>query len=122
LATIPLSVLTTSYQPDVVIFNAEKHDIRILELTCPFNSAEHLQAAREQKSGKVEYQLLISKLDHLGYVSQYFTIEIGCLGHYLQESIRSFQAAIQLPAAVCQTILDKAAGKLLTPPNVFFGL
>ena len=41
--------------------------IRLLELTCPFKSAEHLQAAWEQKSSKVEYQLPISKLDCLGY-------------------------------------------------------
>jgi len=58
LATIPPSILTTSYWPDIVIFNAEKRDIRLLELTCPFNSAEHLQAAQERKTGKVEYQLI----------------------------------------------------------------
>jgi len=46
LATIPPSILTTSYRPDIVIFNAERRDIiRVLELTCPFNSLEHLQAA-----------------------------------------------------------------------------
>jgi len=42
LATIPPSVLTTLYRPDIVIFNAERRDIRLLELTCPFNSTEHL--------------------------------------------------------------------------------
>ena len=54
-------------------------------------------------------QLLISELDRLGYVSQYFTIEIGCLGHYLSESVRSLQAAVQQSAAVCRAMLDKAA-------------
>ena len=56
LATIFLpSFLITLYQPDIVIFNAEKRDIRLLELICPFNSVEHLQAAREQKPSKLEY-------------------------------------------------------------------
>jgi len=68
LATIAPSSLTTLYRPDIAIFNSEKRDIRLLELTCPFNSAEHLQAAQEQKTGKVEYQLLISELDCLGYI------------------------------------------------------
>ena len=35
------------------------------DLTCPFNTIKHLHTAREQKSTKSEYQLLIS-LDHLG--------------------------------------------------------
>ena len=37
LTTIPPSILITSY----------RHDTHLLELTCPFNSAEHLQAAWE---------------------------------------------------------------------------
>jgi len=34
LANIPPSILTTSYQPEIIIFNAERCDIRLLELTC----------------------------------------------------------------------------------------
>ena len=109
LATIPPSILTTSYRPDIVIFNVERYEICLLELTCPFNSAEHLQAAREQKSSKIEYQLLISELDRLGYASQYFTIKIGCLGHYLSESIRALQAAIQQSTAVLSSCIAQQA-------------
>ena len=82
-----LSNYSTINLSDMVIFNAERHDIRLLELTCLFNSTEHLQAARERKSSKMEYQLLISELDHLGFACQYVTVEIGCLGHYLPETI-----------------------------------
>jgi len=103
LTTIPPSILTTSYRPDIVIFIAERHDIHLLELTCPFNSMEHLQAAWERKSSKMEYHLLISELDRLGFACQYVTVEIGCLGHYLPETIRALQKkTIQHSTAVCR--------------------
>jgi len=86
LATIPPS--TTSYRPDIMIYNAEGRDIRLLEFICPFNSTEHLQAAWDRKSSKMEYRLLISELHRIGFPCQYVTIEIGCLGHYLPETSR----------------------------------
>ena len=61
--------------------------LQVLELSCSFNATEHLQAAREQKSSKPEYRLLIS--ERLGYGTIYLTIEIGCLGHFLTPSIRA---------------------------------
>ena len=83
LATSPPYVLPTTYRPDIVLHNAQRGEIQLLELTCPFNSTEHLQAARNRKINKGEYQLLLSELDRLGYICQYLTIEIGCLGYYL---------------------------------------
>ena len=120
MATAPPSILPTSYRPDIVIFNAEKLEICLLELTCPFNSAEHLQAARDRKSNKMEYQQLISELDCLGYVGQYFTTEIGCLGHYLPDSIRALKAVIQQSTAVCRVILDKAAQQAINASQRIF--
>jgi len=61
----------------------------------------------------MEYQLLISELDRLGFACQYVTIEIGCLGHYLPETIRALQKTIQQSTAVCCAILDKAAQKAI---------
>ena len=98
LVNIPPSVLTLSYQPDIWIFSIERCDI------CPVHLI--LQAAWEWKSRKVEYQLLISELDCLAYVSQYFKIVVWVI--YLQKSVRSLQAAIRLSAAVFGTVLDKA--------------
>ena len=60
-----------------MIYNAQRREIQLLELTCSFNSTEHLQAARERKSNKVEYQLLLSELDHLGYISQYWLLKLA---------------------------------------------
>ena len=93
LATIPPSVLPTTYRPDIVLHNAQRCEIQLLELTCPFNSTEQLQAAHDRKVNKGEYQLLLSELDRLGYICQYLTIEIGCLGHqYLSDSIKALQS------------------------------
>ena len=108
------------YRPDIVIYNAQGHEIRLLELTCPFNSTEHLQAARERKSNKVEYQLLLSELDRLGYISQYLTIEIGCLGHYLSDSIRALQATTGQSTRTCRSILDNAAQKAISCSQQIF--
>ena len=58
-------------------------------------SVEHLHTIHECKSSKIKYQVLISELDHLGYVSHYSTIEISCLDHYLSDSIKALQAIIQ---------------------------
>ena len=46
------------------------------------------------------YQLLMSELDRLGFISQYVTVKIGCLGHYLTESIRALQATTQQSTVV----------------------
>ena len=60
------------------IYNEQHSKIQLLELTCPFNTTGHLQAAYECKSSKCKYQLLISELDRLGHSTLYSTIEIGC--------------------------------------------
>ena len=70
-------------------------------------------AAHERKSGKSEYQLLLSELDHLCYTSLYSTIEVGCLGHYLSNSVGALQTIIQQSATTCRIILDKAAQKAI---------
>ena len=119
LATIPPSIIPISYCPNIVIYNEQHHKIQLLELTCPFNTTEHLQAARERKSSKPEYQLLISELNHLGYGTLYLTIEIGCLGHFLTPSIRALQAAIEQPVAACKSILSRAAQKSISSSPYF---
>ena len=60
----------------------------ILELTCPFDSLTDLTIARQRKEGKPEYQQIIG---HLGFVSQYYTVEIAFFGHYLNETITAMK-------------------------------
>ena len=77
-------------------------------------STEHLQAAHGRKINKGEYQLLLSKLDRLGYICQYLTIEIDCLGHYLSDSIKALQSVTQQSAKTCRNMLDAAAQKAIS--------
>jgi len=54
--------------------------VALFELTCPL---QHLESARDHKQLKEEYLQILSELDRLGVSSQYDTIEISVLGHYL---------------------------------------
>jgi len=65
------------------MYNAELKVISLLGPTCPFDSHADLSATWEHKQRKPEYLQIVSELDCLGFVSQYYTIEIGCFGRYL---------------------------------------
>jgi len=52
--TIPSDILITSYCPNFVIFNFQLPFITLLELTCPLDSTQHIQAAQNRKQNKVE--------------------------------------------------------------------
>ena len=80
--TIPSNILVTSYCPDIVLFNTKCHSICLLELTCPLDSPQHIQAARDRKQSKVEYLQLLAEFDRLKISNYYDTIEISVLGHY----------------------------------------
>ena len=47
--TIPPHLLTTSSRPDLVVSNAEKKELHVYELTCPFDAKENIAAARKRK-------------------------------------------------------------------------
>ena len=49
----------------------------MLELTCPLDSAHHLESARNRKQSKVEYLQLLAEFDRLSISSYYETIEIS---------------------------------------------
>ena len=53
----------------------------LLELTCPLDSMQHLEAARDRKQSKEEYLQILAELDRLGFPSHYDTIELSVLGH-----------------------------------------
>ena len=64
-------------------YNAKLKAVLLVELTCPFDSHVDLSAAREHKQRKSEYLLIVAELDHLCFMSQYHTTEIG----FLKEAI-----------------------------------
>jgi len=50
--TIPPSLLSTSYRSDIVIYNDRTNSVALLELTCPLDSLDHLESARDCKHEK----------------------------------------------------------------------
>jgi len=62
-ATIPPSLLPTPYRPDIVIYIDRTNSVALLELTCPLDSLEYLESARDHKQGKQEYQQILSEFD-----------------------------------------------------------
>ena len=98
----------------------------MMELTCPLDSVEHLQSARERKQGKQEYLMIQSELHRLGVECSYSTIEVSVLGHYLTSSLSSLQASINFTLAnsvskpQCRKILDQAASVSITSSRRIF--
>ena len=77
----------------VVCICRETENVVLLELTCPLDSIQHLQSARDRKQTKEDYLQILSELDRLGTPCYYNAIEISVLGH-LQSSLSSLCNAI----------------------------
>ena len=86
-STIPPNVIVTPFRPDIVIHNTITSSLLLFELTCPLDSAHHLEQARSRKQNKVEYLQILSELDRLNITNFYETLEISVLGHYCQFSV-----------------------------------
>ena len=69
--------------------------ILILELTVPTNTVDGLENARRRKQYKQEYGSLINDIVSAGHYSvTYDTIEVGTLGHFTMDSIKSLRKAL----------------------------
>ena len=53
--TVPPSLMVTSYHPDIVIHNFTNNYVALLELPCPLDSTQHLEAVRDCKQSKQAY-------------------------------------------------------------------
>jgi len=80
--------MITPYQPDIVV------KLALFELICPLDSFQHLESARDHNQGKEEYLQILSELDRLGVTSQYNTIKIIVLGHYLPASLSALSGIV----------------------------
>jgi len=56
------------------IYNVTSNSVALIELTCPLDSTQHLEAARDHKQSKYEYLQILSELDRLGVPSIYDTV------------------------------------------------
>ena len=113
-ATIPPAILVSPYRPDIVEYNAGLRTISLLELSCLFDSNTDHSAAHQRKESKLEYQQIVAEFDHLGFVIKYFTIEIGCFGHYHKETIKLLKIISYQTYSNSRASLDKAAVVAMT--------
>ena len=90
-STIPSFLMVMPYRPDTVLYNEMSNSVTLLELTCPLDSFQHPESARDQKQSKEEYLQILSELDCIGVSSQYDTIEVSynVLGHYFPSSLKT---------------------------------
>ena len=49
-STIPTDLMVTPYRPDIVIHNTATSSLMLFELTCPLDSTNHLEQAKESKA------------------------------------------------------------------------
>ncbi len=82
ISTIPSDILTTNLRPDLVIINRQSKNILLLELTIPFDS--NITSAHERKAER--YENLVNDLNDLGYLTEYFPIEISSRGLITKEN------------------------------------
>ena len=69
----------------------------IIKLTIPTNTKDGLENARRRKQHKQEYGSLVNDIVSAGYYTvTYDTIEIGTLGHFTKDSIKSLRKALIL--------------------------
>jgi len=97
-----------------------------MELTCPLDSVENLQSAREPKQEKREYLEIQSELDRLGVSCKvscsYNTIELSVLGHYLTSSLSSLQSRINFiteNTITKSSCMDQAASISISSSRIF---
>ena len=77
-ATLHTDLSTSTARPDIVLVSEES--VTMLELTIPSNSKEAIIKAKERKTNKSNYNLLIGDLEERRLSVTYRTLEIGSLG------------------------------------------
>ena len=76
-----------------------------------------------RKSSKENYQQTLSDLERKGFSSNLLTIEIGLLGHWTLESLKSLfnmKAAPSLSKWIARAIMNEAAVKVVGASQIVF--
>ncbi|XP_065883967.1 uncharacterized protein [Dysidea avara] len=126
-STLPPNVIVTPFRPDIVIHNTVTSSILLFELTCPLDSAHHLEQARSRKQNKAEYHQILSELDRLNVTNFYETLEISVLGHFQQFSVTNtynvlhfIDKDINITRSLVQRMLDDASKVCMTASQKIF--
>ena len=80
-------------RPDLVLVS--NNFMYLFELTIPTNTQQHLLAARAQKEDK--YSALLYGLQCAGLTVQLISIEVGCLDHFIPETLPQAATACRVP-------------------------
>ena len=81
--------------------------IALLELSVVTNTEHHLLAARNRKEDC--YGSLLTDLQQAGFSVNLVTIEVGCLGHFMPETVSKLSDVCHLPKNTIRCILQQAA-------------
>ena len=74
---IVFPVVTTTQRPDLVVWNAEKKHVLIMELTVPWE--DNFEQAEERKEER--YADLIDACKDKGWETEYYHLAVGCRGY-----------------------------------------
>ena len=102
--TIPVDLSVSAARPDMVL--REGRSLRILELTVCSNTQRGFEEARSRKLHKPVYCQLVADLECRGLQVAYTTLEVGALGHYRPQAVKTLQTMVpDMPRGVAFHIL-----------------
>ena len=104
-STVPPHITYTLSRPDLVLVSMDS--IVLLELSVVTNTQHHFLAAKTRKEDR--YGLLLSDLQHAGYSVDLVTVEVGCLGHLMPETVTALSPVCHLPKKSINQILQQVA-------------
>ena len=84
-----------------------------MELTIPHNSLEAMNNAQRRKKSKENYQLVLSEMDKQGLKASLVTLEVGALGHSLQQTHSEFRCVFPTLSKKTVRQLFDEAGKIV---------
>ena len=107
-STIPPHITSTLSRPDLVVVSTDS--ITLLELSVT-NTEHHRLAARNRKGDR--YGSLLTDLQQAGCSVNLVTIEVGCLGHFMPQTVSKLSdvspTVCHLPKNTIRCILQQAA-------------
>ena len=80
---IPPHITSALSRPDLVVVSTDS--ITLLELSVVINTEHHLLSARYRKEDR--YGSLLIDLQQAGFSGNIVTNEVGCLGHFMPETV-----------------------------------
>ena len=73
----------------------------MVELTVPWSSEDSLASAKRHKTTKDNYQLVLSDVASRNIRAELITMEIGCLGHHMNDLFCALKHLPPPPSPYC---------------------